>query len=688
MSFILCLALLAALDTSLALAGSSGETSILYQNDGNWTRHDQNPSAVFFNVATDYEAAKATCVSNNETLLNCHKFSELSDQFSYQRYLGNLGENQLLWSSCSSSSPSDQNGGLPQSGTGTKYPFLCTNSASLVQDVYTDFSAYPRINTTVNGTTFEGIRDHMAFRFIGVPFAKPPVKDLRFRYAQNWEGTHVQATNYSNGCLQYGWFEGDTYGLNPWGNSEDCLYLNVYTSTIPELPLTDESQLKPVMFWFYGGGQTTGTASDSTFDGASIVSRGDVVLVTANYRLNIFGYMGLNDSIIPGNYALTDKIVALEWVQKYIRGFGGNPNNVTIFGQSAGGGSCIDLVTSPKAKSLFSGAIQQSAGRGHDTTPNTAAGLVLSYLDQYCYGANGTGEARLKCLQALPAETLLNITYSEVTTWQTIVDGIYVPDMPISQVAKGAAYVNPVKLMSTFMPEEAQSLLETLLAPNMTNFTANLWTLEENGQITAKQVDEILASNLWLITNETIPNNGSTTYPNAYNASINVATDAQLACFSGQYATLGTFVAAFDPVWAAVHQRGYGLSYYDYYDLCTFPVGKPETPYYRCHSSDLYEIFGTYYLFNLPVRVPEDIYYTNAVQDMWTSFARTGNPNVEKDYLKARGYNTTLRFFENWSWPQFEMWDQSAASIQWPDSGYTALPSLRHCKVIVPELTL
>lgn len=687
MYFVQILSLLAALVASLALAKPSGETTILYQNDGNWTNHDKTPSTMFLNTASDFETAKETCASNNEALLSCHNFSEFSKQFSYQRYLGNLAAGELLWSSCSSSKPSSQDGELSKASITGKYPFLCTNSAPLVKHVYTDFTVFPHINTTVNGTSFEGLRDHMAFRFIGIPFAKPPVDDLRFRYAERWEGTHVQATNYSNGCLQYGWFEGNSYGLNPWGNSENCLYLNVYTSTIPESN-PDESQLKPVMFWFYGGGQTTGTASDSTFDGASIVSRGDVVLVTANYRLNIFGYMGLNDSVIPGNYALTDKIAALEWVQKYIRGFGGNPNNVTIFGQSAGGGSCIDLVTSPKAKGLFSAAIQQSAGRGHDTVPDTAAALVLPYLNQYCYGSNGTGEARLKCLQALPAETLLNLTYSEVTSWQSIVDGIYVPDIPMSQLAKGAAYVNPVKLMSTFMPEEGQSLLETLLAPNMTNFTANLWTLEESGQISAQQVSEILASNLWLVTNETIPNNGSTAYPNAYNASINVATDAGLTCFSGQYAVLGTFVAAFDPVWVGVHQRGYGLSYYDYYDLCTFPVGEPDTPYYRCHSSDLYEIFGTYYLFDLPVRVPEDIYYTNAVQDMWTSFARTGNPNVKKEYLKARGYETTLKLFENWNWPQFETWDQSAASIQYPQSDYTTLPDLRHCKVIVPDLTL
>ncbi|KIY49845.1 alpha/beta-hydrolase [Fistulina hepatica ATCC 64428] len=660
--------------------------TVFYQNNGNWSSHADQPSALFVNQPSTYDEAAATCADHNETLLSCDQFADFYNQFTYQQYLGKIDTDVLLWSSCNSSLPSSWTGSVSSSNTSSgSFPFLCTNSAPFVSKVDTDYSVFPRVNTTVNGTTFEGLRDHMAFRFMGIPYAKPPVGDLRFKYAESWNSSYVNATKYSAACLQYGWFDGNSYGLNPWGNSEDCLYLNVFTSSIPaDPPIIDTASLKPVMFWMHGGAQTSGTGTDSTFDGDSLVSRSDIVLVTINYRLNIFGYLSLNDSVVPGNYALTDKIAALEWVQKYISGFGGNPNNVTIFGQSAGGGSVIDLITSPKASGLYEGAILQSSGRGHDTNPSVAAAAVLPYLDQYC---NGAGEERLECLQALPAETLLNITYSEVATWQTVVDGIYVPDIPISQVAKGRPYINTVKYLSGFMPEEAQSLLQTTLAPNMTDFNETMQILVEAGQLVQAQADAVFASNLWLVTNETV-NNASSTYTNVYNASINVATDATISCFGVGFTIVGAAVSAWESMWIYEHQRGYGLSFYDFYDLCTFPDGEPDTPYYRCHSSDLYEVFGTYYLFDLPVRVADDIYYTNAVQDMWASFARTGNPNVDQDYLTARGYNSTLAFFSNWQWPEFNSWDPQVASLQYPTPGYKALPDLEHCKVLMPYATL
>lgn len=107
--------------------------------------------------------------------------------------------------------------------------------------------------------------------------------------------------------------------------------------------------------------------SDETFDGGPLVSRSDVVLISINYRLNIFGFLGL-DSAIPGNYAMADKIAALQWVQDHIKDFGGDSSRVTIFGQSAGGWSIVDLLKSPKATGLFHAAISQSGGSGTFTT--------------------------------------------------------------------------------------------------------------------------------------------------------------------------------------------------------------------------------------------------------------------------------------------------------------------------------
>ena len=130
-----------------------------------------------------------------------------------------------------------------------------------------------------------------------------------------------------------------------------------------------------MLFWIHGGGNFYGLGSDLTFDGGPLASRTDSVIVTINYRLNIFGFLGLNDGVVTGNYALTDKIAALKWVRDNIAAFGGDPEKVTIFGQSAGGWSVIDLLRSPPAKGLFRSAISQSGGASTFATPEKAANI-------------------------------------------------------------------------------------------------------------------------------------------------------------------------------------------------------------------------------------------------------------------------------------------------------------------------
>jgi carboxylesterase type B len=165
------------------------------------------------------------------------------------------------------------------------------------------------------------------------------------------------------------------------------------------------------MFWIHGGGNLFGTGSDATFDGGSLATRADAVVVTITHRLNIFGklsdfsrcdhianhvvrkigFLALNDTNITGNYALADKIASLQWVQEHIAAFGGDPNRVMIFGQSAGGWSVVDLVVSPKAAGLFSSAISLSGGSGSlqtidEATAMAGMGLLCSY-GRYAYAS-------------------------------------------------------------------------------------------------------------------------------------------------------------------------------------------------------------------------------------------------------------------------------------------------------------
>nr|XP_013114343.1 unnamed protein product [Stomoxys calcitrans] len=189
------------------------------------------------------------------------------------------------------------------------------------------------------------------FAFEGIPYAKPPLEDLRFRAPQPpepWEDV-LDCTNYKQKPMQYHFVRRMIEG------SEDCLYLNVYAKKLhSEKPL-------PVMVWIHGGAFQFGEASRDIYAPDYFMQR-DVILVTIAYRLGVFGFLSLNDPDlqIPGNAGIKDQIMALKWVKENIQNFNGDPNNITLFGESAGGGSTHLLMSTPRAKGLFAKAILQS----------------------------------------------------------------------------------------------------------------------------------------------------------------------------------------------------------------------------------------------------------------------------------------------------------------------------------------
>ncbi|GAB1265279.1 carboxylesterase/lipase family protein [Aurantivibrio infirmus] len=206
----------------------------------------------------------------------------------------------------------------------------------------------------LHGVSFTG----ESAAFLGIPYAAPPTGNLRWREPQSvpqWQG-ELKADSYRSACTQ------NNAGWNTEiaaSSSEDCLYLNVWT------PKLDTSANLPVMVWIHGGAFTGGAGGDSSFDGDRITARG-VVLVTLNYRLDIFGFFAHpelsaeSQHNVSGNYGILDQQAALRWVQKNIKQFGGDPKAVTIFGQSAGGMSVTSQLTSPLAKDLARSAIIQS----------------------------------------------------------------------------------------------------------------------------------------------------------------------------------------------------------------------------------------------------------------------------------------------------------------------------------------
>ncbi|XP_064072385.1 uncharacterized protein LOC113400940 [Vanessa tameamea] len=218
------------------------------------------------------------------------------------------------------------------------------------------YAFYPKVMTKVKVAEgiLEGVKETNKYggefySFRGIPYAEPPIGHLRFKAPQSkkpWKGVR-QARYHGSKCYQYEYIQNAIQG------SEDCLYLNVYTPELqPDTPF-------PVMFWIHGGGLVSGSGNDNMYGPEFLVKQG-VILVTINYRLEVLGFLCLHTKDIPGNAGMKDQVAALRWVQKNIRNFGGDPQNVTIFGESAGGGCVSFHCLSPMSKGLFKRAIIQS----------------------------------------------------------------------------------------------------------------------------------------------------------------------------------------------------------------------------------------------------------------------------------------------------------------------------------------
>lgn len=256
-----------------------------------------------------------------------------------------------------------------------------------------------------------GVVDGQGMVFRGIPYAVPPVGDLRWRAPQpvsSWR-TVLDADRFGPDCMQIP-FKGDAAPL-AGKLSEDCLYLNVWT------PVADHGfpGKRPVMVWIHGGGFVNGGSSAPVFSGQAFAESG-VVFVSFNYRLGRFGFFAhpsltLDAEGAPtGNYGLLDQIAALSWVRENIAAFGGDPDNITIFGESAGGMSVHALVTTPLARNLFHKAIVMSGGgrelKGAPATAAEAEAIGVGFARES--GIMGEGADALAALRALPADSVMS----------------------------------------------------------------------------------------------------------------------------------------------------------------------------------------------------------------------------------------------------------------------------------------
>lgn len=254
----------------------------------------------------------------------------------------------------------------------------------------------------------QGVETDDCFIYKGVPYAEPPVGALRWKAPQpcsGWEGIY-RADHYSGRSIQRLRQPGSFYDKEFGGEeedatplTEDCLYLNIWT------PKSCEGKKLPVAFWIHGGAFLGGCGHEKEFDGTAYAGK-DVILVTINYRLGVWGFLAHpwlsaeSEQGVSGNYGLLDQIAALHWVRENISAFGGDPENITVFGQSAGALSVLALICSPLAEGLFAKAILQS-GMGLHCTYTLAQAEADGEEFASIAGVHSPEE-----LRALPAEQI------------------------------------------------------------------------------------------------------------------------------------------------------------------------------------------------------------------------------------------------------------------------------------------
>ncbi|MCH7959792.1 MAG: carboxylesterase family protein [Candidatus Hydrogenedentes bacterium] len=455
----------------------------------------------------------------------------------------------------------------------------------------------------------------------GIPYAAPPVGDLRWRAPQAtiaWDGVRA-CDDFGAVCPQASYGPGAFYPDETQPHSEDCLFLNVWT------PANSTDEALPVMFWIHGGAFTRGSGANAAYDGTGLARKG-VVLVTINYRLGPLGFLAHPDLTaesehgVSGNYAILDMIAALEWVKTNIAAFGGDPDRVTIFGESAGSWAVNTLMASPLAKGLFHGAIGESGGLFAPMTHLTekshgirsAEEIGLSFARAV---TRDSDKMSIEHLRSLPVEKIMeafarrNVSMSFRS--RPTVDGYVLPDDIANIFAKGQH--NQVPLIVGSNADEGTSLFGSLAPKDQDTYLSRINTQYKN------LADEFFA---------------------VYTDGADDPAGAWLASMRDQWFTLPM------QTWAS-HADDSGSPVYRYFFSHVPPIPDSEK-YGAYHAAEIPYVFT-----NLNVTNVQDIPYERAfselVSDYWVAFATTGSPNRDglaewkpftregQDYLELGG---------------------------------------------------
>ena len=444
----------------------------------------------------------------------------------------------------------------------------------------------------VQGGDLEGAATGEVLAFKGIPFAAPPVGDLRWRPpqpAKPWTGVRP-ALSYAPGCMQVivrtqpPWTE----EFMPQGErSEDCLYLNVWT---PKAHAKSSAPI-PVYLFIHGGAFNQGSTSVAVYDGAPLAAKG-VVVVTLQYRLGVYGFLAHPELTAEspdhasGNYGLLDCLAALRWIKVNIASFGGDPARVTVGGQSAGASAVHDLLASPLARGLVAGAIAESGSALSPPVPSLATAEVQGQAF-----ASARGASTIAALRALPPEKLLPAAGDPTTfRFAPVIDGWSLPEDPIAAIAAG--HTLDVPILTGMQADEGSS-----------SATYGHSSVAQLGQISEKMYGANASRFAAL-------------YP--------FPTDADAASVSKIAARDRGLASMY--LWASITASHNHSPVFTYYWAHALPW--PERPEFAAfHSSEVPYVLGNLDVMHRPFTADDRAISADAMQ-LWANFIRTGDPNT------------------------------------------------------------
>ncbi|XP_019361106.1 PREDICTED: cocaine esterase [Gavialis gangeticus] len=457
--------------------------------------------------------------------------------------------------------------------------------------------------------------DRLVNVFLGIPFAKPPVGPLRFSPPQPpepWSNLR-DSTSFPPMCLQdLEWvetmkiiekFENPTTEI-----SEDCLYLDVYT------PASSNKKAKlPVMVWIHGGGFALGGAS--AYDGSALTAYENVVVVIIQYRLGILGFLSTGDEYARGNWGLLDQVAALQWVKDNIDTFGGDPESVTLFGESAGGISIGANILSPMSKGLFHKAISQS---GVVTLPGsiTSKPQVLTHVIANLAGCEMTSSAIVNCLRKKTEKELVTVTtdfLKQIDYIPPTVDGVFFP-----------------KEVDKLLADKEFSTVPYMVGVNNHEYGWIIPKLFKFPSLQERMHREDIISGLDKITSALmLPAEFLSSVADEYLGDTNDPEELR-AQFQEM---LGDFFFIFPAVQVARYHRDSGASVYFYEFQHRPSIFKDTKPHFvkADHGDEIGFVFGNLFISGNSVLIgngtEEEKQLSRKMMKYWANFARNGNPN-------------------------------------------------------------